>query len=203
MIDSPFLNPRRKRFTRAEIQAWIRAMKLLDPQPSGKRLSKRKGDEQEHYYRAIPFRHSVPQSEGTVAPRMGSAYAPKLGAATAQGIGALVYGKAKKLKATTSLPGAGVSYGGRLMFSDSEQEQVPKLKPHHAGDIYSGMIRQRKTYEKATQSQYTTFRVISTRVPDKWHRPSKPGAFLSDRVGDFVTKLAPKSFQAYLASLQP
>jgi hypothetical protein len=111
----------------------------------GKRLSIRP-DGSVGFYRAIPFRHSVPDSQGTVAPQMGSAYGKQGGNAAA--IGAVVYGKAKKLSLTTSSPGGGVDYGGRL-----KEGLAPKLKPHHKTDIYAGMIREGKKDERATQSQ--------------------------------------------------
>lgn len=162
----------------------------------GKRLSAGK-DGSIGYYRAIPFRHSTPGSSGTIAPAMGSAYQGHAAVADYAKLGAAVYGKAKKLAGTTSMPGGGVAYGGRL-----KSGLAPKLRSHHKTDIYAGMIRSRKKYERETQSQYSTFRTISTRVTTGWIRPATPGSHLAEKVGDFVGSLAPQAFAAYVSSLK-
>jgi hypothetical protein len=161
---------------------------VAPPGEPGKHQSKNGG-----FYRAIPFRHSGPTSSGTVAPPMGSAYGSVVPNALA--LGKQVYGQAKKLAATTSQPGGGVAYGGRLPAG-----LAPKLKPHHKTDIYAGMIRQEKTYEHATQNSYATFRTISTNNPIGWIRSSTPGEFLAKKVEAFVQKIAPQAFAAYLAA---
>lgn len=154
----------------------------------GKHQSKAGG-----YYRAIPFRHSTPTSGGTIAPPMGSAY--KGAVPDAKALGKQVYGKARKLSATTSAPGQGTKWGGRLPAG-----LAPKLKPHHKTDIYAGMVRKEKTYKAATQSSYATFRTISTRVKIGWIRPPVPGKNLAQDVQLFVQTLAPKAFEAYAAA---
>lgn len=147
------------------------------------------------YYRAIPFRHAAPGGIGSVAPTMGSAYKGHGAVSDAAALGKAVYGKAKKLAPTISQPGKGVKYGGRLPGGVGG---APLLKPHHKSDIYKGMIRERKTYEKATQSQYMTFRTISTRVKTGWIRPATPGRFLAKQVETFVQKIAPQAFAAFV-----
>lgn len=140
-----------------------------------------------HFYRSIPFRHSTPGSEGLVAPPMGSAY----GVEAAGELGKKVYAAAKKLEATKGLPGQKTQWGGRLPAG-----LAPKLREHHKTDIYAGMVRQGKVYEKATQSQYHTFRTISTRNPIGWIRPATQGLNLADKVGEFLSEIAPAAFAA-------
>jgi len=49
-----------------------------------------------------------------------------------------------------------VQYGDRI-----EEGHAPILRARHATDLFAGMVRETKTYEKATQAQYATFRTIS------------------------------------------
>ncbi len=148
------------------------------------------------YYRAIPFRHATPGTTGAVGPAMGSAYGGHDAVADAKKLGREVYKAAKKLEATRSASGQKVAYGGRLPAG-----LAPKLRPHHATDIYAGMIKSQKTYEKATQSQYTTFRTISTANKVGWIRPATQGRFFAKEVANFVQKIAPQAFSAYVESL--
>lgn len=164
------------------------------PGSRGKRLTIRP-DGTVGYYRSIPFRHSVPGASGTIAPPMGSAYEGHPLVSDYRKLGESVYAQAKKLKASTSQPGSGVAYGGRLPAG-----LAPKLKPIHKTDIYASMIREQKTYQSATQGQYATFRTISTLVKDgSWIRPATSGRRISEEVGNFVSQLAPKAFEAYVS----
>lgn len=148
-------------------------------------------------YRAVPFRHGTPTSGGAVGVPMGRAYGPMLGEEAMQ-LGKDIYREAKKLSATTSQPGAGTEWGGRL-----EAGLAPKLKAHHAVDIYAGMVRQRKTYKSTTQTQYTTFRTISTRVgPPKWiRRSTRPGLQLAGQVNQFIHRQGGQAFVDYVKGL--
>lgn len=111
-------------------------------------------------------------------------------------LGKEIYSTAKKLSASKSNPYGGMSYGERLPAG-----MAPKLKRHHAVDIYAGMVRAEKTYVKSTQSQYTTFRTISTGSPG-WIRPSTlPGKQYAEKVVQFVKGIAADSFQAYVEGL--
>jgi len=173
---------------------------LLGPNAKGKHPKKGGG-----WYRAIPFRHYTPGA-GAHGVQMGKPYAKMLGAEGAKQLGTDVYKAAKKLGATTSNPYGKTTWGERLDTSQitrrNKNVYVPKLKSHHKSDIYKGMVRQEKTYGKATQSQYTTFRTIST-GSDGWIRRRTEGKFLAKQVVEFVnTKLAPQAFQAYVNSLK-
>jgi len=169
---------------------------ISEPGEFGKHLSIDPKTFKTGYYRAIPFRHGVPDSEGAVGQPMGRPYGGHDAVQDAKKLGQAVYEAAKKLKGTTSDPASGkVKYGGRLKAG-----MAPLLKPHHSTDIYAGMIKERKKYRKKTQSQYMTFRTISTGSPG-WIRPATTGKFYSQQVGAFVQKIAPQAFSAYVGGL--
>jgi hypothetical protein len=151
------------------------------------------------YYRAIPFRHSVPGTGGAVGPEMGSQYKDVV--EDAGKLGKDVYGEAKKLKATVSDPYKGTKWGGRLTAADMEKLGVPKLKPHHSAPIFQGMVRERKTYEKARQTQYMTFRTISTLVSTGWIRPATEGRHYGKKVAEYVRQMAPAAMEAYVKGM--
>lgn len=168
----------------------------------GKKRSKHGG-----FYRSVPFRHGTPGSGGGPGQPMGRPYRGHEAVADAKKLGKSVYGMAKGLTATTSEPGKGVAYGGRLR-SPIGKTVAPKLRPYHATNIYEGMIREEKTYKRGTQSQYTTFRTIavdaqgnpSPEGASPWIRPKTEGRFLAKQVRAFVQKIAAASFTAYLES---
>lgn len=143
------------------------------------------------FYRAIPFRHMV----GDQGAGFGRPYSGHEAVADAAALGREIYGQAKKLKGTTSTPYGGSEYGGRLPAG-----LAPKLKPHHAVDIYAGMIKMQKKYVAATGGQYATFRTISTGSPG-WLRPATPGVHLAAKVSSFIGQIAPQAFSAYVAEL--
>jgi hypothetical protein len=144
------------------------------------------------FYRAIPFRHQSPTSigQGGGAP-MGSQYAGHPAVANAQKLGKAVYKEARKLGASTGMPGGPTTWGDRL-----PEGLAPKLKELHTTDIFAGMVRLEKTYEKATQSTYMTFRTISDAVPSKFHHPGIEAHHIADEVQDFVDEVAPLAFAA-------
>lgn len=171
----------------------------------GKRLSKDK-----QFYRAIPFRHTKPGSGKTVGQGMGSAYGGHAAVDNARKLGNAVYKAAKKLTASTTDPYGKTEYWGRLRSEKLGRmraglkkgtQGVPLLKAHHKSSIYEGMIREEKTYEKATQSQYATFRTISTGVRDEsWWRKSIQARKYVEKVARYVEKILPAAFDAYLES---
>jgi hypothetical protein len=134
------------------------------------------------YYRYIPFRHATPASTGAVGNPMGRSYGKMMGTDNARALGEAVYKQAKKLKTTTGMPGGPMQWGGRLKAG-----LAPLLKPHHSVDIYASMYRMSKTYAKATQQHYMTFRTISTGSPG-WIRPRTEGKHYAEKTADFVEK---------------
>lgn len=146
-------------------QPWDLRDSLLKPGTRNLRISA-KG----FLYLSVPFGHAMPGASGRNHAVVGSAYtgegqSPKtrahrgdLSADDAAKMGRAVARAARQLAPSTGLPGGKVSYGGRL---DEGTGGAGLLRPRHATDIYAGMIRNTKFYEKATQSTHTTFRTIS------------------------------------------
>jgi hypothetical protein len=167
------------------------------------------------YFRAVPYRHRTPGAGAYGAP-MGKALEKLLGSAWSQQLGKDIYNAAKQLAPTLTDPYTGkTSWGERLDTGNiratktRQSVYVPKAKPYHAVDPYSGMVRQEKTYGGATQSSYTTFRTISVDAQgagigsSPWIRPATPGALLAQQVAEYVsTRLAPMAFQAYVDSIK-
>jgi len=139
-----------------------------------------------HTYVFVPFRHGSPSSSGkNVGRRM-----PKE-----------IYQVAKHLTARISHRGKGtLQQGGRLFegmthvgskqVSQAARELLQvKVQPWHSTSLYTGMVREQKTYQKATQSSYTTWRTISTN-PDaqtdqrKWQHPGIPARHFVKEVQD-------------------
>lgn len=160
----------------------------------GKRLGK-KGQ----FYRAIPFRHTNPNAGKTLGQPMGSAYQGHEAISNAKKLGKSVYGEAKQLAATVGAPYQQTVWGGKLDTSSLGPGGglIPLLKSHHKTDIYSGMYKMQKTYESATQSQYMTFRTISTNVTTGWIRKPIRARHYAANVADYAAKIAPTAFSAY------
>lgn len=138
-------------------------------------------------YNVIPFRHGTP---GTGGRNVGNAMPES------------IYAYAKKLAPTLSRPLAGgrekaMLWGGRLeprsgMKSDALAILTRKEKPWHAMSIYRGMIRSQKTYARATQSSYSTFRTISSKVSrgeQHWMHPGIEARGFAKRVSDDVQRM--------------
>lgn len=158
-----------------------------------------------HYYRAIPFRHAVAGSDFSVGVPMGFSYG-KLGE-DVERMGKAVHKAAKKLAPTIGEPykinkwGEKLKAGLKYKNEAGEMSKVYKLKPHHKTDIYAGMTKIQKTYEKATQSQYLTFRTISQATGTGWLRPETQGKHFAEKVSAFVAEIAPKAFSDYVDGL--
>jgi hypothetical protein len=177
----------------------------------GKHLSKNK-----QFYRAIPFRHTGPSSGSVVGQAMGSAYQGMLGIKEAKKLGRKVFKDAKQLSAsvtsniavhgTIKNPFTGKSITGWRFGGTTKQTwgdrlaegYAPKLKEHHTTDIYAGMVRMEKPYEKATQSQYMTFRTISTAKRVGWIRKPIEARHYAEKVKLFVDDLIPKAIDAFM-----
>ncbi|RYF12724.1 MAG: hypothetical protein EOO40_00550 [Deltaproteobacteria bacterium] len=172
---------------------------LLGPQipvvPKGSGKKGKHKNKQGGFYRSIPFRHQTPTSNGLHGAPMGSPYAGSLGAEAALELGRAVYKAAKKLSPSTGGPGQKIKYGSRLPAG-----LAPKLSPKHTTDIYASMYKQSKVYEKATGSQYVTFRTISTtRGLDKWQRKATAGVDFAGDTRTFTERyLIGPAFKKYL-----
>lgn len=151
-------------------------------------------------YNVVPFRHGTPGTTGRAASPMGSQYgggtethfvAGRVGKLTekaARNLGRGIHRAAKALEATTTHPDGGTRWGARLPAG-----MAPLMRAHHKTDIYAGMVRQEKTYAKATQSQYTTFRAVSQKSdPASWIHPGlEPRDFFKQAAGQ-IDKIVPR-----------
>lgn len=146
--------------------AWDLRQTILKPGTRRLKVSK-----EGYLYVSIPFMHMGPNASGRNAPAMGSQYTEAtlradsrafrgdLDKTAARTMGRAVFRDAGKLAPTLSSVGGGkVQYGGRLAPGSGGADL---LRERHVTDIFAGMIREEKTYEKATQSTFTTFRTIS------------------------------------------
>lgn len=112
-------------------------------------------------YLVIPFRHGTPGTSGRNVGRE---------------MPASIHAAAKHLEPSLSRHKSqspthrSVKYGGRLgpnsqkVSKEAHALLTSKQKSWHSTSIYRGMIREQKTYAKATQNQYMTFRTISEGV---------------------------------------
>jgi hypothetical protein len=154
------------------------------------------------FYRAIPFRHTGPNSGSVVGQAMGSAYQGMLGVKEAKKLGKDIFKQAKALEASTTERISNfykTAWGGRLSKGVGG---VTKLKEHHTTDIYAGMVRMEKTYEKATQSQYMTFRTISTGKKIGWIRKPIEARHYAEKVRLFVDDLILKAIDAFMKEVK-
>jgi len=166
-------------------------------------------------YRSIPFRHYTPGA-GAHGATMGSPLQKLMGTEWANELGKDIYRAAKKLAPTLTDPYTGKTSWGERLDTENVREvetraqvYIPKLKPYHASNIYQGMVRMQKDYEKGSGSTYMTFRTISMDAEGEsigsspWIRPASPGAFLAKQVADHMTaRLAPMAFQKYVDKLR-
>jgi hypothetical protein len=157
------------------------------------------------YYRAIPFRFKAPGSRGfgqSFAKPLEAMMGPKL----ANRIGRAIYEMAKELAPTRSVyaehPGPAPARA-EMVYGEPKEPQRPfslQLPPGPLQQIYGGMIREEKDYEKAVgekaQSQFVTFRTISTRGKP-WVHPGLTARKLAPQVMAHTTRIAEQTFAAY------
>jgi len=153
-----------------------------------------------HRYRAIPFRHGTPGSQGQAGTPVGLRYGPQgpqsrawaaqghVGEGMAAQLGQAVYAQAKRLRGQRRLPNRTYVDLGHLP-GGHKRVAVPLLAPWHSTDIYAGMKRTEKKYRVATQGQYTTFRMISEANPTGWIHPGITARNLHQQVEREVSGL--------------
>lgn len=100
--------------------------------------------------------------------------------------------------------GAVTRWGGRLS-RDAAEAIAPKLAnavtgKEHTTSIFSSMYRFEKTYSRARQSSYGTFRTISTAPGSqgKWIRPKTPGKNFARRVAQGIAPIARQAIMGML-----
>jgi hypothetical protein len=124
-------------------------------------------------YNIIPFRHGT-----------SSGYSPNNNFPT---MPKDVYKQARELKASVK-SGNGIKWGGRL--TGTEGKYAPGHNPtsgyQHKNGKYEGMVRVEKTYAKATQSKYLTFRIVSEHsAPGSWIHPGYKAHHIASSVEAF------------------
>jgi hypothetical protein len=160
-----------------------------------------------HRYAVIPFRHGTPGTSGRNVGRpmprpihnVAKALSPTLSDPKR---GGTFRGHPSPGNAVYRLSEGLAQVGMKRVSTEARRLLVDKQRPWHSTSIFSGMIRQEKTYEAATQSQYKTFRVI-TENPDaqtdsrKWQHPgiaahgfiAKVQSSLSDQIDNLLPSL--------------
>lgn len=177
---------------------------VAPPGQSGKHKSKSGG-----FYRSIPFSHAGPNAGGGggLIP-MGRPYSGHDMVGDSRALGRDVYAQAKAL----APKGDPFKPSGERLVSPTflakgpgftARMQVPKLKPHHKTDIYSGMVRAVQVDRRGReQNTFTTFRTISTDNPEGWIRPATEGLHLAAQVSEYVARIAPMAFEEYVKGLK-
>lgn len=124
-------------------------------------------------YNTVPYRHGTPGSSGRSFQAMGAVHQSHgMSRSDAEQMAKQVYKKARQLTATTSHPDTGTTWGGRLDAGLAPTLTNRTSGYEHKTDIFAGMVRKEKTYARATQNQYTTFRRVSDNSdPGAWVHP--------------------------------
>lgn len=121
-------------------------------------------------YNTIPFRHGASSNYSTNSNAMSM---PKR-----------IYQQARELKASVR-QGNAMKWGGRLPATGTPG-QNPTTGNQHKHDLYEGMVRIEKTYEKATQSKYLTFRTVTSNSdPLSWWHPGYQAHHIAEGVTNF------------------
>jgi len=164
-------------------------------------------------YASVPFRHGTPGSRGQSGTPMGAAYGPTHSGSRRAGdlmspqgareLGTRIYDMAKRLSPTKVGQGQRTRWGERLpagfaplLRGANPAHPDPRMRQGHKTDIYAGMVRERHTYEKATQTQYMTWRTISEASPQGWIHPGIEAHHLVDQVSAYVDRIVPRVISA-------
>jgi hypothetical protein len=157
------------------------------------------------WYASVPFRHKTPGTSDMAGAPMGSQHGPRGGAyqgdlhggmtgAQSVKLGKSIHRAAMKLKeSVTSHNAKGertkTVWGGKK--GRLPAGLAPKLHERHATDIFAGMARVRHVYQKSTDTQYMTWRTISTKNPEGWMHPGIQARHLSRQVAEHIQRQAP------------
>lgn len=132
-------------------------------------------------YNIIPFRHGTSARHGQNAnfktmPKDVHGQAKALRPSFAMMVPTRVRLPGGKIE--TSMQPKGLKWGDRLRGTEAAHpaRHNPTTGYQHKSGIYEGMYRIRKRYERATQSKYMTFRIVSDKSDPKswWHPGYKP-----------------------------
>lgn len=144
-------------------------------------------------YNTVPFRHGTP---GTTGKRVGQPM-PITGLTPAGRPKSMVYTEAKKLKASTETAVGTTAWGGRTGdfggLGIRTQLPVKKGRPGPytwKSSPYSNMVKVAKTYSKATQNQFLTFRRVSDNSdPASWWHPGIKARRFVNQVHEYITDI--------------
>lgn len=126
--------------------------------------SKIKHSQDGGWYLTIPFRHTTPGSSGTFGTPMTKD----------------IYGVAKQL----SPYGSGTRNTSMVVPGAGDKSWTGYV---HKSNKNSGMVRIVKSYQKARQSQYMTFRRVSDKSdPASWMHPGYHGAHIADKLESYA-----------------
>lgn len=127
------------------------------------------------WYLTIPMRHRTPDTPGSA---VGGSAMPND-----------IYAQARMLAANQRLTGTEQQYPAQVSWNGYQ----------HKNGIFEGMTRNQKTYDKATQSAYFTFRRVSDKSdPRSWWHPGFSGINAADIVEPFVRDTFNKVLADYL-----
>lgn len=131
-------------------------------------------------YNIIPFRHGTSSNH---APDNNFKTMPQR-----------VYQQARDLKASVKTAN-GMKWGGRLP-AQGPAGHNPTSGYQHKNNKHEGMVRIEKTYAKATQSQYMTFRIVSEKSdPGSWIHPGYEAHNITRAVTDYCRPAVEKMIQ--------
>jgi hypothetical protein len=127
------------------------------------------------WYLTIPMRHRTPDTAGSA---VGGKSMPKD-----------IYAEARLLAAGKSLRGTEAQYPPMTSWTGYQ----------HKNGIYEGLRRNQKTYDKATQSAYFTFRRVSDKSdPRSWWHPGFGGIHAAEEIAPFVQDTFRKVLSDYV-----
>lgn len=144
-------------------------------------------------YNTVPFRHGTPGSTGK---RVGKPM-PMTGITAAGKPKSMVYTEAKKLKPSVETLGGKTAWGGRTGdFGGLGIRTMLPVKKGRPGAYtwrsspFANMVKSAKTYEKATQNQYVTFRRVSDNSdPNSWWHPGIKARRFVNQVHNYLTDI--------------
>ena len=159
-------------------------------------------------YRAIRFRQKTPGAGPTGGAAMGSQFKDIFAAGGAKPgatnqlmlqLGKTIHKEAKKLIT------AAERKAGKKGMSRLPSGLAPKMKQHHATDIFSGMVVHKQAKSGGgSQRSYSTFRMISTNAdgsaknPGSWRHPGMEAKHFAEKVAAFVEQHAPSAVESYM-----
>ncbi|MBI9086796.1 MAG: hypothetical protein JEZ11_24580 [Desulfobacterales bacterium] len=144
-------------------------------------------------FNTVPFRHGTP---GTTGKRVGKPM-PITGTTSGGKQKSMIYNAARKVAISSERPDGSTAWGGRTGdFGGYGIQTKPPVKGGRPGAYtwkhspFAAMAKVAKTYKKATQHQYVTFRRVSDNSdPNSWWHPGIKARRLVNQVHSYITDL--------------